>query len=54
MLKAGNKAIELAPNDAKVLGRVSYLFALSGWGCHKELKENMKLIVKLVTSLKRP
>ena len=41
MLEAGNKAIELASNDAHVLGRVSYLFALSGWGCHasNELKE---------------
>ena len=32
MLEAGEKAIELAPNDAFVLGRISYLFALSGWG----------------------
>jgi len=45
MIKAGNKAIEIAPNDAKVLGRISYLFALSGWGCHssKELKEEYKI-----------
>ncbi len=55
MLKAGNKAIELAPNDAKVLGRVSYLFALSGWGCHssKELKEKYEIDSKACYRLKR-
>ena len=55
MLKAGNKAIELAPNDAKVLGRVSYLFALSGWGCHssKELKEKYEIDSKACSRLKR-
>ena len=55
MLKAGNKAIELAPNDANVLGRVSYLFALSGWGCHssKELKEKYEIDSKACYRLKR-
>jgi len=45
MLEAGNKAIELAPNDAFVLGRISYLFALSGWGCHSsnELKTKYQI-----------
>ena len=45
MLQAGNKAIELAPNDAHVLGRISYLFALSGWGCHSsnELKTKYQI-----------
>ena len=45
MLQAGNKAIELAPNDAHVLGRISYLFALSGWGCHSsnELKSKYQI-----------
>ena len=55
MLKAGNKAIELAPNNANVLGRVSYLFALSGWGCHssKELKEKYEIDNKACYRLKR-
>ena len=55
MLKAGNKAIKLAPNDANVLGRVSYLFALSGWGCHasKELKEKYEIDSKACYRLKR-
>ena len=55
MLKAGNKAIELAPNDAEVLGRVSYLFALSGWGCHssKELKEKYEIDSKACYRIKR-
>ena len=45
MLEAGEKAIELAPNDAFVLGRISYLFALSGWGCHSsnELKTKYQI-----------
>ena len=43
--KLENKAIELAPNDAFVLGRISYLFALSGWGCHSsnELKTKYQI-----------
>ena len=34
MEEAVDKAISLAPNDAHVLGKVSYLYGLSGWGCH--------------------
>ena len=55
MLKAGNRAIELAPNNANVLGRISYLFALSGWGCHssKELKEKYEIDSRACYRLKR-
>ena len=51
MLEAGEKAIELAPNDAFVLGRISYLFALSGWGCHSydELKTKYQIDDQLAT-----
>jgi TolB-like protein len=55
MLKAGNRAIELAPNNANVLGRISYLLALSGWGCHssKELKEKYEIDSRACYRLKR-
>ena len=55
MLKAGNKAIELAPNDAKVLGVVSIFVCFVRVGDViplKSLKKSMKLIVKLVIGLR--
>ena len=65
MIKAGNKAIEIAPNDAKVLGRICYLpfficFVRLGMSFllkeHKSSKliVNLKLIVMLhVIDLKK-
>ena len=45
MIKDAEKAISLAPNDAHTIGRISYLYGLSGWGCHssKELKEKYNI-----------
>lgn len=55
MLQAGNKAIELAPNDAQVIGHISYLFALSGWGCHSsdELKTKYQIDAQACYRIKK-
>ena len=54
MLKDGEKALELAPNDVQIIGGIAYITGLSGWGCHssEELKKNTILMTKLVTDLK--
>ena len=38
MLKDGERALELSPNDSEVIGGVSYIMGLSGWGCHSSEK----------------
>ena len=42
MLKDGDRALELSPNDIEVIGGVSYLYGLSGWGCHSSEKLKKK------------
>ena len=34
MLKDGERAVQLSPNDVEIIGGVSYIMGLSGWGCH--------------------
>ena len=55
MLKDGEKAIGLAPNDANTVGRISYVFGLSGWGCHAstDLQYKYKIDEKACYRLKK-
>ena len=56
MLKDGERALELSPNDSEVIGGVSYIMGLSGWGCHSSEKLKKKYNIdttKLVIDLKR-
>ena len=55
MIKDGEKAISLAPNNASVIAGVSYITGLSGWGCHSsdELKKKYDIDDKACYRLKR-
>ena len=55
MLKDGEKALELAPNDVQIIGGIAYITGLSGWGCHssEELKKKYNIDDKACYRLKR-
>ena len=55
MLKDGEKALELAPNDVQIIGGIAYITGLSGWGCHSsdELKKKYNIDDKACYRLKR-
>ena len=55
MLKDGEKALELAPNDVQIIGGIAYITGLSGWGCHssEELKKKYNIDEKACYRLKR-
>ena len=55
MLKDGERALELAPNDSEVIGGVSYIMGLSGWGCHssEKLKQKYNIDNKACDRLKK-
>ena len=55
MLKDGEKALELAPNDVQIIGGIEYITGLSGWGCHssEELKKKYNIDKKACYRLER-
>ena len=55
MLRDGEKALELAPNDVQIIGGIAYITGLSGWGCHSsdELKKKYNIDDKACYRLKR-
>ena len=55
MLKDGERALELSPNDSEVIGGVSYIMGLSGWGCHssEKLKKKYNIDNKACDRLKK-
>ncbi len=55
MLRDGEKALELAPNDVQIIGGIAYITGLSGWGCHssEELKKKYNIDKKACYRLKR-
>ena len=55
MLKDGEKAVQLSPNDVEIIGGVAYIVGLSGWGCHssKELQKKYNIDKKACYRLKR-
>ena len=55
MLRDGEKALELAPNDVQIIGGIAYITGLSGWGCHssEKLKKKYNIDKKACYRLKR-